>query len=293
MLGYFLWAVWKLFLLLIWSLFGKKAKEWMEGIPERTLKYWTNKDKRLKRQEEVKKEEEADKYHWEIFQYFQIKWLSISKKNGQSETGDNLAEPEVFVQWLKANYGEHLYKHKKNKSGHFENSRKLEWYESLLHGANRIVAVIVEYLVLASVSVVGIQTLWEIIKSIGIQNYGQKEMLNRVLILLLVLVIIAIIFGLKMLISAEYIKRVNGLEQKRETWLRHEKAIWEYQYEMINYIMDSREYRCVPLKDKEKMCIDRVVDVWRRNGELFQENMKKDINKDANEEFSNKEKLGK
>ena len=96
-----------------------------------------------------------------------------------------------------------------------------------------------------------------------------------------------------MLISAEYIKRVNGLEQKRETWLRHEKAIWEYQYEMINYIMDSREYRCVPLKDKEKMCIDRVVDVWRRNGELFQENMKKDINKDANEEFSNKEKLGK
>ena len=51
----------------------------------------------------------------------------------------------------------------------------------MLHGANRIVAVIVEYLVLASVSVVGIQTLWEIIKSIGIQNYGQKEMLNRVL----------------------------------------------------------------------------------------------------------------
>ena len=44
LLGYFLWAVWKLFLLLIWSLFGKKAKEWMEGIPERTLKYWTNKD---------------------------------------------------------------------------------------------------------------------------------------------------------------------------------------------------------------------------------------------------------
>lgn len=287
LLGIFWYLICKILLLLIFLFSGQKILQWMKNIHEKVTKYWKNDDKKLRRQEYEEKEKKANENNLEIFQCFKKKWLDALKEIEQRETEGNLSESELFLQWLEINYEGHLYKHKINKKGHFENSRRWEWYESLLHGTNRIVVVVVESLILISSSAVGIQIVWDLIKKIGSENCSRPDIVNKSISLLFVIAIIIVAFGLKILISSEYIKRIDNLEQKRETWLRHEKAIHEYQYEMINYVMDSREYREVPQRDKEKICVDRIMDVWKRNQEQFQKNMLRHVEKD--EEPSNHE----
>ncbi|MDO4329856.1 MAG: hypothetical protein Q4C66_11035 [Lachnospiraceae bacterium] len=56
--------------------------------------------------------------------------------------------------------------------------------------------------------------------------------------------------------------------------MRHFEALFGYQREMISYLTNSGNYRKYPAQeDKDRMLMDRILEVWNNNGKLFPHNM--------------------
>ncbi len=208
--------------------------------------------------------------------WFCAEWL----KDGAFRNTAEFQRKQQFYQWLEANYQYHVLKQKKNRDEYFAGARKGGRYEAISQGGSWLYwAIGVGAAAIAS-SALKDSVLLPAINQLGILiniNQTFQPIISFLVILAVAVCIVFILYGFIAKVTIHYTKKIEDIQQKKETWVRHTEALYTYQHEMMDYIMGSGKYtKCLTQEEKEHMLINRMIAVWEHNGIRFQSNMKKE-----------------
>lgn len=218
-----------------------------------------------------KKEDHGSK----LLIWFCAEWLN----DGGSRNVIEFQRKQQFYQWLEANYQFHVKKQKKNRDEYFESARKGGKYEAISKGGSWLHWVIGVGAAAVAGSALKEKVLVPAIDQFGLLanvNPAFKLFISFLMILAAVFCFMVILYGFIATTTIHYTKKMEDIQQKKETWVRHTEALYAYQFEMMNYIMNSGEYKKYLTKQrKEDLLIERMIAAWEHNGIRFQSNMKK------------------
>ena len=184
------------------------------------------------------------------------------------------SEKGWFYEWLKSNYMEHLRKHEKNKRAYFENAKRRNLFASVVCGANKI------WMTIAAIVTGGFGGTFLSTKTI--ENLKKNGILDSIPKSVLIVgcgiagavILCTVLLLAFVVIRNGYEERKSDLQQNRETWLRHARAIQEYQSEMLGYIFEVGEYENITEEiQRDQVLMTRVKAVWSKNYEKFEQNM--------------------
>lgn len=212
--------------------------------------------------------EESDKVNEDILSWFCEKWKSRQA---------GVDEKNQFYQWVEANYKFHSQKAKGNRAKFFLGAKKQSGYGAVMKGARQVYVILNAGVVIAGGTAFGSNVLKPLIGKITIFQNIPEHILYIAAIVLAVLVLAACLFVFNAFFITEYTKQNEKVTKRRETWLRHVEALQNYQYELMNYILDAGEYRkCLIPELKDRLLIERIMAVWKNNAKKFHQNMDQD-----------------
>lgn len=235
---------------------------------EQRLKMWIG---RLFKKEHEQSESEK---HRGILELFETRWMMVENIKNNREEELFIRKKEFFF-WMEKRYDEHLKKYEDNKKDYFKSAGRWKIFESLRMVFNMTVIKVCVFLGTVCLPLIFTQNFYDFANNF-IKTEGNLEEFAKLMCVIMIIILwILLSYGI-ILFFTKHFKLGNSIEQKRETWLRHSEIVWRYQYEMINYMMDTSEYKEFPLmEDKDKIFMDRMIAVVERNIGLFQGNMRK------------------
>lgn len=213
--------------------------------------------------EELKK---AYGINYEVFCWFKDVWNM-----------DKDVEKQEFLTWMEQNYLDHLQKHMRNRDLYFKETGKLNKQEAILGGTNKVAIALggVLTLILGYAFSANADGFWELVKQSGFLSVIPVGVQQILLGIGIAILLFGLLFVVGNVIRAEYNRKMGDTRQRKETWLRHQKAIWEYQAEMLGFVWKVGAYGQDDLDMPEKLFMDRMLTVWGKNCDQFQKNMNK------------------
>lgn len=198
-------------------------------------------------------------------------YILLCFKKEWTNGGDEKAE-QFFI-WFEENYITHLIAHTKNKSQHFFHMRKLIQRKSFKDEGEKLFNILFKCGIPVIGSVTGTKIIGEIIK---IQSKITRWKVGA-LEIIVCLVLSVLLYHCWNEITSAILKESIGFEKKKETWLRHQEAISNYQKEMLDYLWNTGVYNhCIDEAEKNQLVQERIMLVWKKNQDRFQGNMSKD-----------------
>ena len=212
--------------------------------------------------------EEQQKDNDELLKWFEKTWID-----------EDITETKLnFYSWFENNYNEHLVKHEKNKKDYWKNQKILSRCKAIIEEKknHKIIFSVKTGCFSGASSMVanffGSKVLKGWAKSLDIENiiiFG----ICWIVVTILIYVIITAILGW----IQRYYENTNMREQPKETWIRHTKALGDYQKILLEYLCDIEPFgHLYSEEDKEKLLERRIIKAWEENLQLFQRNMNKE-----------------
>lgn len=202
-----------------------------------------------------------------LLAWFKEKWLDNNDKD---------KEKIRFYLWFESVYYDSISNWQRNKKKHFRQHKSKSLLNSIFSSGSTVGKIVCGLLSVAAGSGLATTILGEIkvLLSESMDSFSfQRVLFWGTIVFLTGGMVYCLLVSL--LAQIKYINDLIKIDKSRETWIRHQNTVFNYQMEIFKYLYNLDDYRLLDIADKDHLFIASILNIWGRNNNQFSINMGK------------------